>query len=116
MAHELPTFPAKEHHVYLQRIGQHLESKSSAEEVVNALTWVHSLAGLDSPTDRPFVQATLQGLRRMWCKLVQKRRPMTIEILADMVQDTNSHPSLSNLRLTTFSLLLDSSGLTRQSI
>ena len=107
MVHELPTFPAKEHHValYLQSIGQRLESKSAAEEAVNALTWVHSLAGLDSPTDRPFVQATLQGLRRMWCKPVQKRKPMTIEILADMVQDTNSHPSLSNLRLTTFSLL-----------
>ena len=107
MAHELPTFPAKEHHVALclQSIGQCLESKSSAEEAVNVLTWVHSLAGLDSPTDRAFVQATLQGLRRMWCKPVQKRKPITIEILADMVQDTNSHPSLSNLRLTTFSLL-----------
>ena len=41
----------------------------------------------------------------MWCKPIQKRKPTTIEILADMVQDTNSHPSLSNLRLTTFSLL-----------
>ena len=72
---------------------------------MNALTWVHSLAGLDSPTDRPFLQATPQGLRRMRCKPVQKRKPTTIEILADMVQDTNSHPSLSNLRPTTFSLL-----------
>ena len=107
IAHELPTFPAKEQHValYLQSIGQRLESKSAAEEAVNALTWVHSLAGLDSPTDRPFVQATLQGLRRMWSKPVQKRKPMTTEILADMVQDTNRQLSLSNLRLTAFSLL-----------
>ena len=30
---------------------------------------------------------------------------MTTEILADMVQDTNKQPSLSNLRLTSFSLL-----------
>ena len=67
MAHELPSFPAKEHHVapYLQSIGQRLESKSAAEEVVNALAWVHSLAGLESPTDKPFVQTTLQGIRRM---------------------------------------------------
>ena len=107
MAHKLPPFPAKEHHValYLQSIGQRLESKSAAEEAVNALAWVHSLAGMDSPTNRPFVQATLQGLRRMWCKPVQKRRPMTAEMLADMVQDTNKQPSLANLRLTTFSLL-----------
>ena len=107
MAHELPPFPAKEHHValYLQSIGQRLESKSAAEEAVNALAWVHSLAGLDSPTDKPFVQATLQGIRRIWCKPVHKRKPMTAEMLADMVHDTNRQPSLSNLRLTTFSLL-----------
>ena len=60
---------------------------------------------MDSPTNRPFVQATLQVLRRMWCKLVQKRRPITAEMLADMVQDTNKQPSLANLRLNTFSLL-----------
>ena len=30
---------------------------------------------------------------------------MTTEILADMVQDTNKQPTLSNLRITTFSLL-----------
>ena len=54
MAHKLPAFPAKKHHValYLQSIGQRLESKSAAEEAVNALAWVHSLAGMDSPTDR----------------------------------------------------------------
>ena len=65
LAHKLPALPAKEHHValYLQSIGQRLESKSAAEEAVNALSWVHSLAGLDSPTDKPIVQTTLQGLK-----------------------------------------------------
>ena len=48
MVHELPTIPAKEHHValYLQSIGQQMESKSAAEEGVNALAWVHSLASV----------------------------------------------------------------------
>ena len=107
IAHELPPFPAKEHHVafYQQSIGQRLESKSATEEAVNALSWVHSLAGMESPTSRPIVQATLQGLRRMWSKPLQKRKPMTAEMLADMVQDANRQPSLSNLRLTTLSLL-----------
>ena len=107
MAHKLPALPAKEHHValYLQSIGQRLESKSAAEEAVNALSWVHSLAGLDSPMDKPIVQTTLQGLKRILCKPVQKRNPVTTEILADMIQDTNKQPTLSNLRITTFSLL-----------
>ena len=33
------------HSPYLQSIGQRLEFKSAAEEAVNALTWVLSLAG-----------------------------------------------------------------------
>ena len=51
MMHQLPSFPAKEHHVvlYLQNIGHKLESRTAAEEAVNALSWVHSLAGLNSP-------------------------------------------------------------------
>ena len=65
LAHKLPTLPAKEHHValYLHSFGQRLESKSAAEEAVNALSWVHSLAGLDSPMDKAIVQTTLQGLK-----------------------------------------------------
>ena len=107
MTHKLPSFPAKEHHVvlYLQNIGQRLESRSAAEEAVNALSWVHSLAGLDSPTNQPIVQATLQGLHRMWCKPVRKRKPITREMLTDIVQDATKQPTLSNLRITTFSLL-----------
>ena len=46
-----------------------------------------------------------QGLKRILCKPVQKRKPVTTEILADMIQDTNKQPTLSNLRITTFSLL-----------
>ena len=107
LAHKLPALPAKEHHValYLQSIGQRLESKSAAEEAVNAFSWVHSLAGLDSPMDKPIVQTILQGLKRILCKPVQKRKSVTTEILADMVQDTNKQLTLSNLRITTFSLL-----------
>ena len=107
MTHKLPSFPAKEHRValYLQNIGHRLESRSAAEEAVNALSWVHSLAGLDSLTNQPIVQATLQGLQRIWCKPIRKRKPITTEMLTDMVQDATKQPTLSNLRITTFSLL-----------
>ena len=66
------------------------------------MAWVHSLAGLESPTSKPIVQSTLQDLKE---SLVQKRKPITVEILSDMVKDTLDNPTLANLRITTFSLL-----------
>ena len=39
-----------------------MKLKAAAEEAVNALTRMHSLAGIDSPAANLLVQATLQGL------------------------------------------------------
>ena len=100
-------FPAREQHIalYLQSIANRLESKSAAEEAVNAINWAHSLAGLESPANSPFVQAVLQGIRRVCCKPIQKKKPITADMLADMVENLNAHPTLANMRITTLSLL-----------
>ena len=105
--HGLQPFPAQPHHValYLQSIGDYLESVSAAEAAINAISWVHSLAGLPSPTHNPIVQETFQGIKRIWAKPVQKRKPMPTEILSGMAKDTLANPTLANLRITTFSLL-----------
>ena len=106
-AHKLSVFPAESCHIalYLQHIGNQAKSKAAAEEAVNALNWVHSLAGMDSPASNPLVQATLQGLKRMLAQLVQKKRPITSEMLQEI------HPTLANLRLATACLLAYSSFL-----
>ena len=105
--HNIPPFPAQGHHIalYLQSIGECLESVSAAEAAVNAISWVHGLAGLQSPTSNPIVQETLQGLKRTWSKPVQKRKAMPTEILADIARDALTNPTLANLRISTFSLL-----------
>lgn len=105
--HTLPVFPAQVHHValYLQHLAEALESKSAAEEAVNALTWVHSLAGVEPPASNPLVRATLEGIQRMLAKPVQKKEPITSSMLAKLVEDTDKHSSLSNLRLATACLL-----------
>ena len=106
-AHKLPAFPASPRHIvlYLQSISNRLQSKSAAEEAVHALAWVHNVAGLQSPTTNPLVQTMLQGLKRLHAKPVQKKKPMTVSILADMVEDVNSTSTLTKLRITTISLL-----------
>ena len=105
--HKLPVFPAKEQHValHLQYIADVLKSKSAAEEAVHALNWVHSLAGLDSPAQSPLVQTTLEGLRRLLARPVLKKNPVSVDILADLVEDSFKHPTLSNVHLTAACLL-----------
>ena len=98
IAHKLPAFPASAHHI---GIGNRLQSKSPVEEAVHALAWVHNVAGLVSPTADPLVQTILQGLKRLHAKPVQKKKLMTAQILANMVEDVNSSPTLANLRITT---------------
>ena len=87
--HALPVFPAQGHHValYLQHLAKSLESKSAAEEAVNALGWVHSLAGVQPPSSSPFMRATLQGIQRMLAKPVQKKERIMSQMLAELVED-----------------------------
>ncbi len=43
---------------------------------------------VSSPTADPLVRVTLEGLKRMCAKPVQKKAPFTIEMLQAIVQDT----------------------------
>jgi len=56
--------------LYFQHIGETVQSKTAAEEVCNALTWIQSTAELTSPMGSPLVKATLPGLERMLAKPV----------------------------------------------
>ena len=57
---EVTVFPVGEVHfaLYLQHLGETTQSKSSVEEAVNAVGWVHQISGLPSISASPFVRAT----------------------------------------------------------
>ena len=107
ISHNLIPVPAKPHEValYLQHLAEESGSKSAVEEACNALAWIHSTAGLSSPSSHPFVKATLEGLQRTLAKPVVKKEPVTLEMLEAMVEDANRSGSLSDLRLVTACLL-----------
>ena len=69
------------------------------------LAWVHSTAGLASPSSHSFVQATLEGLQCSLAKPVVKKEPIILEVLEAMVSDANNSSSLSDLHLVTVCLL-----------
>ena len=72
--HKLPVFPVEEVHValYLQLLAETKYSKSAVEETVNGLAWAYAMVGISSPTVSPIVQTTLEGLKWMLVKSVNK--------------------------------------------
>ena len=100
--------------VYLQHLGETKASKSTVEEAVNGLAWAHSVAGIASPTSSPFIQTTLEGLKRTLAKPVCKKPPFTAEMLQAIERDAKKTNTLTSLRLEAMfdKLLQDFSGLT----
>ena len=105
--HKLTPIPAKPHEfsLYLQHIGETKRSKSAAEEACNAVSWVHSSAGLPPLLSDYFVKATLEGLKRLLAKPVVKKEPMTVKMLEAIVEDAERSGSLSDLRLAAWFFL-----------
>ena len=81
------------------------QSKAAVEDACNAIAWIHSSAGLASPSAHPFVKATQEGLQHSMAKPVVKKESITVEILDAIVQDVDGSGFLSNLRLATACLL-----------
>ena len=80
---------AKEVYValYLKHPGDTSQFKAAVEGACNTLAWVHSTAGLPSPTISPYIEATLEGMQRILVKPTVKKDPVTSIMLEDMVND-----------------------------
>ena len=106
-SYKLSPIPARPHEfvLYLQHLGEETKSKSAVEEACNALSWVHSYAGLITPSSHPLVRATLRGLQHKLAKPVVKKEPMIVDMLEAIVADANGSGTLSDLRLATACLL-----------
>ena len=100
-------FPAQVHCItlYLHYLADSTGSKAVVIEACNALAWIHSCAGFQSPVSEHFLKATLDGLQRLLAKPVTKKRAITVEMLEVLVKNTHKSDSLSDLRLATARLL-----------
>ena len=100
-------FPVSEVYfaLYLQHLSETAHSSAAVQEAVNAIGWVNQISGLEPTAQSPLVRATLAGLRRRLAKPKAKKEPITVEMLAALVQSLGSPPSLSELRLAASCLL-----------
>ena len=106
-SHKLPFFPAEIARValYLQHLKEIKYSRSAVEEAVNALGWVHTMAGKPSPASIPFVQSVVEGMKRELAMPIHKKLPFPVEMLKAIADDTKQNCSLVNLRLASACLL-----------
>ena len=107
LKHGVKAFPVESKYLalYLQYIGDTVRSKSAVKEAVHAIAWIHSIAGLSTPTCSPFVTVMVESLHRALARPIVKKTPFNTEMLAAMVKDTHKNASLSNVCLSTMCLL-----------
>ena len=73
-------------------------------EVVHAIAWIHSTAGVNSPPSSPIITIIL--VMQILSKTSHSKKALfNIEMLAAMVDDTHKNETLSNVRLSTVCLL-----------
>ena len=87
---------------YLEEVMK--SSKHSVEEACNAATWIHGIAGLQSPVEDGTVRAVMEGARRLLAKRVVKKEPVSVEHLQQIVANTDMS-NLGDVRTATLCLL-----------
>ena len=102
---EVKVFPVNDGQfaLYLQHLAETTTSKAAVESAVNAVAWVHRLAGLNSIADSPFVRTVMDGLTKQPARPIEKKEPVTLDMLAAMARSSNN--SLTDLRLLAMAYL-----------
>ncbi|XP_072018320.1 uncharacterized protein [Amphiura filiformis] len=107
-------FPVNPFHfsLYISHLAQ-LGAKSAADFAMAAVKFVHSLAGLSSPTDNSMVVLALQGFKRVTAAPILRKQPISADILAKIFV-AHGHPtaSLAELR-TLFVIFISYAGFLR---
>ena len=86
--------------LYLAFLTQTSSTYVPVEEAVNALSWVHQLAAVEDPTQCNFVRQLLDGTKQMLAHKVQKKEPITPEMLQQVVDNfAGKSASLSDVKL-----------------
>ena len=91
--------------LYLQHLGETVQSKAAVEEATNAIGRVHQLSGLPPIAASPFVRATLTGLQRQLAKPKLHKEPVTTDMLSMWVESLGTSPSLADICLIAIALL-----------
>ena len=91
--------------LYMVHLNEPTQSKAAVEEIVHAISWLHKVSGLQPPNASPLVHTTLEGLQRKLAKPKKSKEPITVEMLAAMVEAVGPSPSLTDARFLAMCLI-----------
>ena len=75
--------------LYIQHLVEQTSSASAINSAFYAINWVHKLAGLESPTNRPTVLLIKEGAIRMCSQKCNRKEPLEPVHLKDLASQTN---------------------------
>ncbi|KAL5021423.1 hypothetical protein ScPMuIL_000578 [Solemya velum] len=101
--HQLTPIPASDYYfaLYIIYLTQSNCSISKIEHVVYSVRWAHDIANEIHPCDSFLVRSVLQGAKRLLAKPVNKKEPISAEILARLVDQFGRSNSLYDKRIVT---------------
>ena len=92
--------------LYLRYLIGKAHSIAPVEQAVYALAWVHSLAGIEDPTQHPQVKQVLAGARRILARATEKKETISAGILQKLVSKYGGKDAgLSDIRTLTICLM-----------
>ena len=108
--------PARSIHVavYLSCLVEQSKTPSPITQAFYGIKWAHSVISVPSPTDSQLVRNVLEGAKRRIAHAVQKKEPITPDLIEKMYNATFQEGNLSSQR-TICACLLSYSGFLRVS-
>lgn len=78
--------------LFLTSLVQQRVSSSVLEAFYYSINWIHSQASCINPCEEKFLKLTLEGGKRILAKPVNKKEPITIDILLKLKEEYQKDP------------------------
>ena len=72
--------------LYTELVSETIKSRAAVETAVNAASWAHQQSALRTVSSFQFLQVMLSGLNWTLAKPKKNKEPITVEMLAALVQ------------------------------
>ena len=93
--------PVRAFHVaiYLASICQNANTASPIIKAFYSIKWIHDLLDLDTPTNSNLVKNVMEASKRKLAKPVNKKEPITVDMLEKVFDTLYSENNLKNQRI-----------------
>ena len=105
---EVQEFPADPWYVaiFFNHLLQTNGTKGALHSAAYGIRWAHQASGLKSPLDDPFVTIVLQGCERLSAKPIQKKDPLTVSLVKELIDHYGPVEEIKDLKVLRFLVMV----------